>query len=160
MATLSRSLTISVPEAEATANAILLGEHETTGSLPVGFEFECCGVKYDHFDLSTDGFIWFGRGSCQGGTADCLPLGKDTRSRLGRGRVAYEVRGSAPRRRLVVSFAEPGGRGARLQLLVYERTGMVEVRDRPGQRLGDPTIRQLDIAQPLLSHVNSERKIG
>jgi hypothetical protein len=155
-----RSLTTSAPEPEATANAIVLGEHETTGPLPVGFEFERFGARYHHFDLSADGFIRFSSGSHQGGRNDCLPLGTDARCRLGGGRVAYEMRGSAPRRRLVVSFAEPGVLRARLQLIVYERTGIVEVREGSGQSLGDPTIRQLDIAQPAESRANSARKIG
>ncbi len=160
MVTLLRTLTSSVPEPEATANAIVLGEHETTGPLPVGFEFERFGARYDHFDLSTDGFIRFGGGSYRAGSDGCLPLGADALSRLGGGRVTYEMRGSAPRRRLVVSFTEPGMFRATLQLIVYERTGIVEVREGPGQSLGDPTIRQLDIAQPSGSRANSARKIG
>jgi hypothetical protein len=150
----------SAPESDATANAVLLGEHETTGPLPVGFEFERFGMRYDQFDLSTDGFIRFGSGSHHGGGDNRLPIGADARSRLGGGRVTYEVRGSAPRRRLVVSFAELGVLRAALQLIVYERTGIVEVRGGPGQRLGDPTIRQLDIAQPSEPRANSARKIG
>jgi hypothetical protein len=59
-----------------------------------------------------------------------------------------------------VSFAGRGVLRATLQLIVYERTGIVEVRDRSGQSLGDPTIRQLDIAQPSESRANSARKIG
>ena len=160
MVTLSRSLTTSAREPDATANAIVIGEHETTGPLPVGFEFERFGARYDQFDLSTDGFIRFGSGSHHGGGDNRLPIGADARGRLGGGRVTYEVRGSAPRRRLVVSFAGPGVLPARLQLIVYERTGIVEVREVPGQSLGDPTIRQLDIAQPSEPRANSARKIG
>jgi hypothetical protein len=152
-------LASSTPEPDATANAIVLGEHETTGPLPVGFEFERSGARYDHFDLSTDGFIRFGSGSHQGGGDNRLALADD-RSRLGEGRVTYEMRGGAPRRRLVVSFAELGVRHAALQLIVYERTGIVEVREGAGQSLGDPTIRQLDITQPPGSRANSARRIG
>jgi hypothetical protein len=160
MVTLNRSFASSRPEPDATANAIVLGEHETTGPLPVGFEFERSGARYDHFDLSTDGFIRFGSGSHHGGGDDRLAIGADDRSRLGGGRVTYEMRGGAPRRRLVVSFAELGVGRAALQLIVYERTGIVEVREEPDQSLGDPTIRQLDIAQPPGSRANSARKIG
>ncbi|MBA3319375.1 MAG: hypothetical protein H0T50_14970 [Gemmatimonadales bacterium] len=142
------SLTTAVPEPDATANPVALNEHDTTGSLPVGFEFERCGVQYDRFDLSTDGFVRFASHPRQGGVEGCLTLAAEGRRRLGRGRVAYEVRGSAPRRRLVVSFAELGSPEAGLQLIVYERTGIVEVREGPTHSLGDPTIRQLDIAQP------------
>jgi hypothetical protein len=158
--TLSQSLATTAQEPEATANVIVLDEHETTGLLPVGFEFERFGVWYDHFDLSTDGFIRFGSGPYHGSADTCLPLGANSRGRLGGGRVAYEVRGSAPRRRLVVSFAKPEVLGATLQLMVYERTGIVEIRAGPGQSLGDPTIRQLDIAQPSGPRANSARKIG
>jgi hypothetical protein len=160
MVTLIRPLTSSAPEPDATANAIVLGEHETTGPLPVGFEFERFGALYDHFDLSTDGFVKFGSGWYHGGSDACLQLGTEARIRLGGGRVTYEIRGSAPRRRLVVSFAEAGAVRAAFQLIVYERTGIVEVREEPGQSLGDPTIRQLDIVQPSASRANSARKIG
>jgi len=159
MSTLTRSLTAPVPEPEATTNMIVLGEHETTGSLPVGFEFERSGVRYDRFDLSTDGFIQF-RSRSYRDRDGCLQLGVDARRRMGGGRVAYEVRGSAPRRRLVVSFAESGVPRAAVQLVVHERTGIVEVADAPDQSLGDPTIRQLDMVQPAESRANSARKIG
>ena len=160
MVTLIQPLTAPAPEPDPTANAMVLGEHETTGPLPVGFGVERAGVRYDHFDLSTDGFIRFGNGSVHGGSDTRLQLAADDRSRLGGGRVGYEMRGSAPRRRLVVSFTESGRLRARLQLVVYERTGIVEVREGPGQSLGDPTIRQLDIAQPSGPRANSARKIG
>jgi hypothetical protein len=160
MVTLTRSLTTPAPEPDATANATALGEHETTGPLPVGFDFERFGTRYDHFELSTDGFVRFGRGRSHGDRDDRLPLGAGARNRLGGGWVTYEMRGSAPRRRLVVSFAGQGVLRATLQLIVYERTGIVEVRDDSGQSLGDPTIRQLDIAQPSGCRANSARKIG
>jgi hypothetical protein len=160
MFTLTPSLTVPVPEPEATANSIVLGEHETTGPLPVGFEFERYGVRYDRFDLSTDGFIRFGSRSYRAGADGCLRLGAGGRNGLGGGRIAYEVRGSAPRRRLVLSFAEPGVRRTALQLVVHERTGIVEVCDAPCQSLGEPTIRQLDIVQPSGPRVNSARKMG
>jgi hypothetical protein len=118
-----------------------LREHETTGLLPVGFEFERCGVRYDHFDLSADGFITFARGAERGGHDGRVPLPEGAWLRLG-GRVIYEVRGVAPRRRLVVSLAERGPQGATLQVAVHERTGIVEV-SRWAQSFGDPTIRQL-----------------
>jgi hypothetical protein len=159
MVTLTRSLSSSAPEPEATANTIVLGEHETTGPLPVGFEFERFGARYDHFDFSTDGVVRFGS-SYHGGRDDCLRLGTDARGWLGGGRITYEMRGSAPRRRLVVSFAKPGALRASLQLIVYERTGIIEVSEGSGQSLGDPTIRQLDITQPSGPRVNSARKIG
>jgi hypothetical protein len=145
-------------EAEVTANAIRLGEHETTGLLPVGFEFERQGARYDHFDVSTDGFITFARGPRHGDRPARVRLLEDW-TRFGKGRVTYEVRGMAPRRRLVVSLAEEGPRAATLQVTVHERTGIVEVGP-AGQSLGEPTIRQLDIVHSSPSRANSARKIG
>jgi hypothetical protein len=126
----------------------------------VGFEFERFGEQYDRFDLSTDGFVRFGSEAYHGSGEGYVSLETGGRGTLGRGRLAYEVRGSAPRRRLVVSFAGQGARGASLQLVVYERTGMVGVRDGSDQSLGEPTMRQLDMVQPPASRANSARNIG
>jgi hypothetical protein len=143
---------------EVTSNSIVLGEHETTGLLPVGFEFERYGTRYDRFDVSTDGFVTFGRGGRHGGAGACLRLADEEPGGIGNGRLSYEVRGNAPRRRLLISFrAAPGG--VALQVVVYERTGIVEL-CRTVQSLGEPTIRQLDMAQPSPTWVNSARKIG
>jgi hypothetical protein len=140
------------------SSAIRLGEHETTGLLPVGFEFERQGARYDHFDLSTDGFITFVSGGHHGGHSTRIGL-VDERTRLGGVRVTYEVGGIAPRRRLMVSLADDGPLGATLRVAVHERTGIVEV-SRGDQSFGDPTIRQLDIVHSSPSRANSARKIG
>jgi hypothetical protein len=145
-------------EAEVTANSIRLGEHETTGLLPVGFEFERQGARYDHFDVSTDGFITFAQGPLHGGGPGRVRLVEE-RTRFGGGRVTYEVRGMAPRRRLVVSLMEERSPPAALQVTVHERTGIIEV-GRAGQSFGEPTMRQLDIVHSSTSRANSARKIG
>ena len=113
-------------EAEITANSVRLGEHETTGLLPVGFEFERQGATYDHFDVSTDGFITFARTSHRGSPPARVRLVEDS-TRLGGGRVSYEVQGMAPRRCLVVSLKEDGPMAATHRVTVHERTGIVEV---------------------------------
>ena len=113
-------------ETDITANSVLLREHETTGLLPVGFEFERCGATYDHFDVSTDGFITFARLSRRGSPPARVRLVEE-QTRLGGGRVSYEVRGLAPRRSLVVSLTEDGPLPATLRVTVYERTGIVDV---------------------------------
>ena len=145
-------------EAEITANSVLLGEHETTGLLPVGFEFERHGARYDHFDVSTEGFITFVRG-----TRHASPPGQvrlvNERPRIGGGRVTYGIRGTAPRRRLVVFLTEDCPLSATVQVTVHERTGIVEV-DSSGQSFGEPTMRQLDVVQSSPSRASSTRKIG
>jgi hypothetical protein len=149
---------MSLPEADVMVSSVTLGEHDTTGLLPVGFEFERLGSRYDHFDVSTDGFITFVRGPGRRGLPANVRL-VDERARLGAGRVSYRLRGCAPRRRLVVAITEDGPVGIALEVTVHERTGIVEVRA-GGQSFGEPTIRQLDRAQSSPSRVNSARKIG
>ena len=144
-------------EREAETRSIVLGEHETTGLLPVGFEFEWQGARYDCFGLSTDGFMVFAYGGRDGRVRTWVPLLEQ--GRLGGGCMTYQVRGSAPRRRLAVLLALTGPVRGTLEIAVHERTGIVEV-CRTSQSLGEPTMRQLDITQSSPSRVNSARKIG
>ena len=139
-----RSTAMSIqfaPEPDPTANIIELAEDQTAGPLPLGFEFEFFGVRYDQFCLSSDGFLSFGTrsqsrlgfGPERDDASNFIALGWSDVYRLGGKRVAYEVRGAVQRRRLVLSFAAlPGalGIGARAmaaQLVLHERTGMVDV---------------------------------
>lgn len=145
-------------ESEVATNSILLGEHETTGLLPVGFEFERQGARYDHFDVSTEGFITFVRGTRRASPPGHVRL-VDERPRIGGGRVTYGVLGTAPRRRLVVFLTEDCPLSATVQVTVHERTGIVEV-DSSGQSFGEPTMRQLDVVQSSPSRASSTRKIG
>jgi hypothetical protein len=124
-------------EPDATANALDLGEHETTGLLPVGFAFERSGTRYDQFDVSSDGFIRFG-GTAEGAGRDERLLLGDGGGRLGPGRMTYEVRGSAPRRRLVVSFTGVDASRPAFQLVVHERTGIVDLRGRTATAWASP----------------------
>ena len=145
-------------EPESMSSSILLREHETTGLLPVGFEFERRGATYDHFDVSTEGFITFVRGTRRASMPGRVQLVEE-RPRIGGGRVTYGVRGTAPRRRLVVSLTEDRPYSATVQVTVHERTGIVEV-DSSGQSFGEPTMRQLDVVQSSPSRASSTRKIG
>jgi hypothetical protein len=145
-------------ESEVVTNSILLGEHETTGLLSVGFEFERHGARYDHFEVSTDGFISFGPGTPLASPPGHVRLVEE-RPRIGGGRVTYGVWGTAPRRRLVVFLTEDCPFSATVQVTVHERTGIVEV-DSSGQSFGEPTMRQLDVVQSSPSRASSTRKIG
>lgn len=145
-------------EPDVRPGAITLGEHETTGPQAVGFAFERSGANYDHFDVSTDGFITLLGHDRHAAPATRVRL-VDERMRLGPGRLTWEVRGASPRRRLVVSHAEAGSPGSTLRVTVHERTGIVEV-GWEGQSFGEPTIRQLDMVHSSPSRANSARKIG
>jgi hypothetical protein len=145
------STTMSIrfaPEPEPTTNIAQLGEGQTMGPLPLGFEFEFFGVRYTWFDLSSDGFMTFGTHSfpcCPGSQPRrCfIPLSADLNNfialgwtdgyTLSRRQVAYEVRGTARRRRLVLSCTlvpqspENGLETVTAQLVLHERTGMIDV---------------------------------
>lgn len=128
-------------------NALQLFEHQTTGPLPVGFEFELFGIRYTWFDVSWDGFLMFGKvplpalpvpaGSrflpLNEELNNFLALGWNDRWPLGPREIAYEVREAAQRRRLVLSItavqrhAGAGGPPTATQLVFYERTGMIDV---------------------------------
>ena len=136
------------PEPVPTANMIDLGDDQTTGPLSLGFEFDFFGVSYGWFDLSSDGFMTFGLesraywpGSRPG--RRFIPLNQDLDNFLALGwsqgctrdrvRITHELRGSAGRRRLVLSsrgaLGPAGRRGVAVtgQLILRERTGMIEV---------------------------------
>jgi hypothetical protein len=144
-----RSTAMSIPfapESDPTANIIELGEDETAGPLPLGFEFEFFGRRYAWFNMSSRGLLSFSTdsyGCYESGSRDrfdgkrqtprnFIKLGWADVHRLGRKRVAYEVRGPVQRRRLVLSFAAPGavgigGQPMAAQVVLHERTGMVDL---------------------------------
>jgi hypothetical protein len=127
------------PEPEPTANIAELGEGQTTGPLPLGFEFEFFGVRYTWFDLSSDGFMTFGTQPrryfipLSADLNNFIALGWTDGYTLSRKQVAYEVRGTARRRRLVLSCTlvpespENGLETLTTQLVLHERTGMIDV---------------------------------
>jgi hypothetical protein len=133
------------PEPNPTANTIDMTEDQTTGPLPLDFEFEFFGVRYTWFDLSSDGFLTFGTNSsfdpAQEGSR-FIPLNEDLSNFIALGcvdlvlpgrRIGYEVRGAPGRRRLVLSSAPiPGSPkveapGMTTQVILHERTGMIDV---------------------------------
>jgi hypothetical protein len=139
------------PEPEPETEVLHLAEDQPTGSLPLGFEFEFFGARYARFDLSSDGFMTFrteaparSSGSYRsnrlisqsGDLYSSIALGWSDLYPLHGRRVAYEVRGDATRRRLVLSLSgtphsfERGVRRLTAQLILYERTGMIDVHTR------------------------------
>jgi hypothetical protein len=136
------------PEPDPTTNTVDLDEEQTTGPLALDFEFEFFGVRYTWFDLSSNGFITFGTDSFPGcynsaQASRFIPLNEDLSNFIalgcidvvppGRRRIAYEVRGTGRRRRLVLSFtalsgtAEVDRRSMTAQVILHERTGMIDV---------------------------------
>jgi hypothetical protein len=135
------------PEPAPTTNVLDLTRDQATGPLSLGFEFEFFGVRYSWFDLSADGFVTFGiesrslwPGSSPG--HHFIPMNRDLNNFLALGwsqsrtmdrvRVAYELRGSEGRRRMVLSLTglpvqnSPAG-VLTGQLILRERIGMIDV---------------------------------
>lgn len=132
------------PEADPSANPVTLGDDQTTGPRPIGFEFEFFGVRYTQFNLSSNGFITFEgdspSGCCSGGVIpsddglnNLIALAWTDLYPPGGGQIAYELRGTAPRRRLVISFVgipwccEVGSSRLTSQLILHERKGVIEI---------------------------------
>lgn len=134
------------PEPDPSAHTLELCQDQTTGPLPLGFEFELFGVRYTWFELSSDGFMTFGPDPSPCRPDDCLrpsrfiPVDADQNNFIalgvsetlpaGRRLVAYEVRGAPGRRRLVLSLSgvESAPERSSVRLMLHERTGMIDVR--------------------------------
>lgn len=131
----ARSVSLT-PESAPTAHVIELGPDQTTGPVQLGFEFELFGVRYTWFELSADGFMTFGphpsayhRDTTVRGRFipvypelnNFIALGLPEPLPAGRLLVAYEVRGGPARRRLVLILGD-------VQLVLHERTGMIDIR--------------------------------
>lgn len=137
------------PEPDPSAHVVELCQDQTTGPLPLGFEFELFGVRYTWFELSSDGFMTFGptpstRNFEPAESSRFIPLDAELKNFIALGlaetfpagprQVAYEVRGVPGRRRLVLSLTAAPGRPASgvvpssVQVMLHERTGMIDVR--------------------------------
>ena len=130
------------PEAGPLRHVLALGDDETTGPLPIGFEFTFFGHQYAAFNLSSNGFVGFdpqmSDGCCDGGVIpsddgldDLIALAWTDLYPPGGGSIAYETRGTAPQRRLIVSFTAVPlfGETATVtsQLILRERENTIEV---------------------------------
>lgn len=103
------------PEQEPLANSVTLEDDQTSGLLPIGFEFEFFGNRYTSFNVSSNGFIGFEADMFQGcrsggmlpsddGINNIIALAWTDLYPPGGGVIAWETHGRAPARRLVVSF--------------------------------------------------------
>jgi hypothetical protein len=153
------------PEPDPTTNVVDLGDEQSTGPLPLGFEFEFFGVRYTFFALSSardfraplvSWLLRFPRSrllplNVKADRNGFIALGWTDGCPPGRSQVAYEVRGAGQRRRLVLSFTlvppyphdRPGTMSA--QLVLHERTGMIDVhtrhQDTVGSRIKEEAVR-------------------
>ncbi len=119
-----------------------LGDDQVTGALGIGFNFNFFGATYNQFVISSNGFISFdlaaGAGCCSGQvlpnntTPNNLVAGfwEDFAPNVG-GTIGYGVFGTAPARRLVVSYTNvqhyPSGTPVTFQIKLHETSNVVEV---------------------------------
>jgi hypothetical protein len=120
------------------------------GPLPIGFSFRFFGNTYSQFYVSTNGFVTFTpigpnpthpqrlAGCCEGRS---LPVVDEINNLIAiawddlapiNGQLAYETRGTAPNRRLIVNYAgvrnlNEFNRPVTAQLILYEGTNDVEI---------------------------------
>jgi hypothetical protein len=130
------------PETGPFRHVLALGDDETSGPLPIGFEFSFFGHPYTAFNVSANGFVGFDPqmpdGCCDGGVIpsddgldDLIALAWTDLYPPGGGSISYETRGAAPQRRLIVSFTGVPvfGETATVtsQLILREREGAIEI---------------------------------
>lgn len=131
------------PESGPFANVVSLADDETTGLIPIGFEFAFFENRYSSINISSNGFVGFepdmSHGCCSGfipsddGINNLIALAWADLYPPGGGEIAYETRGSAPHRRLVISFTsigwccEEAGDRVTSQLILYEQRGIIEI---------------------------------
>jgi hypothetical protein len=131
------------PEAGPFANVVLLGDDATSGLLPIGFEFEFFGNTYTEFNISSNGFIGFDagmpNGCCSGrlipsndGINNIIAVAWTDLNPTQGGQISYETRGTAPDRRLIVSFNQVpwffNGPGiVTSQVILYEGSNNIEI---------------------------------
>lgn len=125
------------------AHDVLLDDDDVSPLLPIGFDFVFFGNTYDHFAISSNGFITFdptSSGCCSGhpipeadGLDDLIAVAWTDLYPPGGGRIAYETRGEAPNRRLVVAyealgwFPEFDTNRVTAQAILYEGTNEIEI---------------------------------
>jgi hypothetical protein len=133
------------PETGPFANVVSLADDETTGLIPIGFEFSFFENRYSSINISSNGFVGFepdmSHGCCSGfipsasddGANNLIALAWADLYPPGGGEISYETRGSAPHRRMVISFrsigwcCEEAGDRVTSQLILYEQKGMIEI---------------------------------
>ncbi|MFT5600322.1 MAG: hypothetical protein ACI9N1_000556 [Flavobacteriales bacterium] len=123
--------------------AVTLADDAVSGNLPIGFSFPFFGNTYSEFYISSNGFISFdagvSQGCCSGGifpTADgvnnVIAWAWNDFWPPGNGSITYETVGTAPSRRLLVTFTDQfdccsGPEVNTSQIILYETLNIIEI---------------------------------
>ncbi len=137
----------SVPFAPqaASGTSLTLSDDQMTTALPIGFSFRYFCNNYTNFYVSSNGFITFSASQAPTGTNTAIPNNAapnnmialawdDLNPSVGSGTVQYTTLGTAPNRRLVVSFNNiryyalfGTSNAVTAQLVLYETTNVIEM---------------------------------
>jgi hypothetical protein len=130
------------PEPGPFTHVLRLDDDATTGPLPIGFSFTFFGQRHTEFNLSSNGFIGFDpdmpHGCCNG---EVIPSDDGLNNLIAAawvdllppagGSIAYETRGTAPDRRLVVSYRDvpvfADDATVTAEIILYERKSAIEI---------------------------------
>ena len=123
--------------------AVPLGNDEASSALPIGFPFSFYGITSEVFYISSNGYLGFSPTGMTTATGQSLPNAEnpnglialawmDLNPSIGGGAIRYSTVGSAPNRRLVVSFlnvAESGDLTSRVsgRIELYEGSNEVMI---------------------------------
>lgn len=126
-----------------TGTQVFLGDDQVSGSLPIGFTFCFFGNTYNNFHIGSNGWISFSAGQPTTFTSAALPSAafnvpknvvmgpwQDWHPGIG-GQIRYQTQGTAPCRRLVVSFTNTPffsctTTNGTFQFVLYEGTNIIE----------------------------------
>jgi gliding motility-associated-like protein len=132
------------PQAGA-GTSVTLADEQMSTALPIGFPFRFFCNNYNNFYISSNGFITFNAGQQPSSANVAIPntaqpnnlialAWDDLNPSAGTGSVQYFVTGTAPNRRLVVSFSNVRyyalfgtTRSVSTQLVLYETTNVIEM---------------------------------
>jgi len=122
---------------------VVLGDDQVSGNLPIGFTFNFFGVTYTDFYISSNGFITFSNGGSSGccsgyllptfdGVENVICWGWNDLYPPGSGTITYETIGTAPTRKLLVTFTDQwhccsGPAVNTAQIVLSESTNIIEI---------------------------------
>ena len=126
-----------------TGTQVFLGDDQVSGSFPIGFTFCFFGNTYTNFHVGSNGWISFSAGQPTTFTSAALPSAAGNVPKnviMGpwqdwhpgvRGQIRYQTQGTAPCRKLVVSFTgvpffSCTSTFGTFQIVIYEGTNVIE----------------------------------
>ena len=151
------------PESTAGTQVLAGTDDSTTGLFSMGMNFRFFGVTYSQINISSNGFIGFEGGMSQGccsgqpipqdeGINNIIAAAWNDIYPAGGGEIRYELRGTAPNRRFVVSYTNLpfyrnfGPNELTSQIILYEGSNRIEIHTSHLSVRGNPTTQGVENA--------------